>query len=233
VILLTELDKAVKEMIHIAGDISSKIGDLVEIGLSYAPYIGNALNYIKFKRFSKRLKEHEAKIRKIGQLASQSLLSEEYISQKIFPIVLADLIEEHEDAKVNYILNGFQNVFIEEKSEESMVINYFDTLRNLRYAHIRRLFYFAGLDSIYPEEFYFSGSELDAFVRSLDEQLKNLGLISFRRLTWGELGGQEFGRDKNDIVIRAYGEMFIKFIMDDPQLYDDLIKSKGKLRKND
>jgi hypothetical protein len=227
VILLTELDKAVKEVIHIAGDISSKIGDLVEIGLSYAPYIGNALNYIKFKRFSKRLKEHEAKIRKIGQLASQSLLSEEYINQRIFPVVLADLIEEHEDAKVNYILNGFQNVFIEEKSEESMVINYFDTLRNLRYAHIRRLFYFADLDSIYPEGFYFLGSELDAFVRSLDEQLKNLGLISFQ-LRVGELGGQEFDRSKDDVVIRSYGEMFIKFIMDDPQVYDDLIKLKEK-----
>ncbi|WP_420768743.1 hypothetical protein ACNR9V_03180 [Parageobacillus thermoglucosidasius] len=224
---MTELDKAVKEVIHIAGDISSKIGDLVEIGLSYAPYIGNALNYIKFKRFSKRLKEHEAKIRKIGQLASQSLLSEEYINQRIFPVVLADLIEEHEDAKVNYILNGFQNVFIEEKSEESMVINYFDTLRNLRYAHIRRLFYFADLAPIYPEGFYFLGSELDAFVRSLDEQLKNLGLISFQ-LRVGELGGQEFDRSKDDVVIRSYGEMFIKFIMDDPQVYDDLIKLKEK-----
>ncbi|NSL52962.1 hypothetical protein [Calidifontibacillus erzurumensis] len=214
---MSELDKVVKEVIATAGDISSKMGNLVEIGLSYAPYIGNALNSFKFKRFSKRLKEHEGQIRKIGQLASQSLLSMEYISHKVFPIVLADLIEEHEDAKVNYILNGFQNVFIEEKSEESVVINYFDTLRNLRYAHIRRLFYFADLDSIYPEESVLLDNELNAFVKSLDEQLKNLGLIGFR-LRFGEFEGKEFDRSKDDIVILTYGKMFIKFIMDDPEL---------------
>jgi hypothetical protein len=52
-------------------------------------------------------------------------------------------------------------------------------------------------------------------------------LIRFQ-LRWGELGGQEFGRDKSDIVIRAYGEMFMKCIMDDLQMYDDSIKLKEK-----
>ena len=108
--------------------ISPGFSKLLEQGMDFVPYIGRMYTNIKINRLQRRLNEHDEKLKKISMLSSYSKLSNEYITERIFPIVLGDLIEEHEDAKILLILNGFENVFIEENSQESVVISYFDTL---------------------------------------------------------------------------------------------------------
>lgn len=71
-------------------------------------------------------------MKRIDNLFASEKLGKDYIQERVGPIVLSDLIEEHEDAKILYLLQGFENVFINECKNESLVINYFDTLRRPR-----------------------------------------------------------------------------------------------------
>ncbi|NLM11340.1 MAG: hypothetical protein GX213_11305 [Clostridiaceae bacterium] len=117
--------------------------DMFKTSLQLVPNLTNIYQTIKIQRLQRRLKDNENKLKRISSLCSDSILSEKYITERIFPVVLSDLIEEHEEAKIELILNGFENVFIDEKHEESVVINLFDTLRTLRYIDIKRLLYLA------------------------------------------------------------------------------------------
>ncbi|MBZ6485058.1 hypothetical protein [Priestia aryabhattai] len=56
-------------------------------------------------------------------------------------IILLDLIEQDEDAKIFYLLASFENAFIDKKTNESLIINYFDTLRQLRYIDVKYMYY--------------------------------------------------------------------------------------------
>jgi len=116
---------------------------MFKTSLQLVPNLTNIYQTIKIQRLQRRLKDNENKLKRISSLCSDSILSEKYITERIFPVVLSDLIEEHEEAKIELILNGFENVFIDEKHEESVVINLFDTLRTLRYIDIKRLLYLA------------------------------------------------------------------------------------------
>src|SRR5690554_5027469 len=123
------MNKEFEIVLTAAKKVSAGMGELVEFGLEYVPFLGKALSFLKIRRLEKRIIEHTQQLSRISKLNASSSMSVEYIQERIFPIVLENLIEEHEDAKINLILNGFENVFIEEKTNESVVINFFDTLR--------------------------------------------------------------------------------------------------------
>jgi hypothetical protein len=199
----------IQELIQAASDINPAFGDLLEAGLEYMPYLGNLLQTIKFNRLKGRLDENSSKLESIGKLASETRLSLQYINERIFPIVLSDIYEEHEDAKVILIFNGFENVFIDEKSEESVVINYFDTLRSLRYVDIKRFFYLAGLMESYP--LYSLDSEEQALIRNIDRKLNSLGILTIKTKI-GEFQGMEFDNNPDDAVLTLYGRKFLEFM---------------------
>ncbi|MBY0088103.1 hypothetical protein [Brevibacillus brevis] len=189
-------------------DETSELYSLIDVGLSLAPYIGKVWQFVKFNRLERRVNEHQAQFLRINQLMHDTILSADYIKERIFPIVFEDLLEEHEDSKVNYILNGFQNIFREEKADESLVINYFDTLRELRYADIRRFFYFCGLDSDFPES---RSEDNEALKKSIEQKLFRLGLINFIT-RWDDNEGLDLPRSKDDVTLSLFGRNFLRFV---------------------
>lgn len=192
--------------------ISPGFSKLLEQGMDFVPYIGRMYTNIKINRLQRRLNEHDEKLKKISMLSSYSKLSNEYITERIFPIVLGDLIEEHEDAKILLILNGFENVFIEENSQESVVISYFDTLRSLRYADVVRLLYLAGRKDSYPLPII--ESDEHALIRNIDAKLKSLGLIGDISGFRFDASDKEEDTNKDDIIINLYCKKFLDFISD-------------------
>ncbi|MEJ8303120.1 hypothetical protein [Saccharibacillus sacchari] len=189
--------------------INNYFGGMLETTIEYAPYIGRMVQTVKINRVVRRMKEHENKIDKIAKLAADSLLTSEYISERIFPIIFCDLFEEHEEAKINLILNGFENVFIEENSNESVIINFYDTLRTLRYFDLKRLFYFA--NTIDETINYSEDSDVHAMTRSVNKKLENMGLINVSK-TWNDLDSGDSDKDREDIKISLYGQSFLNFI---------------------
>ncbi|TRY27437.1 hypothetical protein FOI68_03515 [Brevibacillus sp. LEMMJ03] len=185
--------------------------EVFEAGVFLAPYIGKAFQFQKFRRLEKRLQEHEHLLKQIEGSLSKPNIDIDFIKERVFPIVFEDLLEEHDDMKIQYILNGFKSVLDGPIYDEERILAYFDTLRGLRYLDIRRLGYFAGLDEIYPEGFYFIGSEMDALVNYADSKLANLSLIYVMR-TWGYIGGEGQELSRENVKLSPYGEYFIKFI---------------------
>ncbi|PFS09626.1 hypothetical protein COK55_27105 [Bacillus cereus] len=196
---------------------------LVSVGLDFIPFLSSFNNMRKFNRLERRMKESSAQLNRISQLSHNSALAEEYISQRIFPIVLTDLIEEHEDAKISLILTGFENVFIEEKIEESIVINYFDTLRNLRYKDIKRFLYLVGEIESYSLPII--DSEEEAFISNVDLKLERNGLITIQQVVSFDLKAiqaHEPARYETNhpanVRITPYGSRFLKFILSNEEI---------------
>ncbi|MFS0639186.1 hypothetical protein AB1K84_25260 [Mesobacillus foraminis] len=183
----------------------------LEFVLDYAPYLGPVIQRNKLNRANQRIEKHSDKLRYIQQLSSETRLSAEFIQEKIAPIVFTDFIEEHEDAKINYILTGFQNVFLEEKTNESIIYGYFDTLRALRYGDLRRLFYHAGLDVMYPSKEALQENEIITYTYGLDIKLRNQNLINIP-VTMGGLEGEEHFDEDRKYHLSSYGFEFVKFI---------------------
>ncbi|MDQ0046748.1 hypothetical protein J2T18_001020 [Paenibacillus polymyxa] len=199
------------EVIQEGGMINSYFGQILENGIDFVPYIGKLVQTVKINRLIRRFKEHDKKINFISDLAADSVLSSEYISQRIFPIIFSDLFEEHEDAKINLILNGFENIFIEQNSNELVIINFYDMLRSLRYLDLKRLFYLAGL----TEETitFVQGSDVHGLIRNIDRRLENNGLLNIKK-TLKDIGGSDSDKDRKDVEISLYGKKFLKFILE-------------------
>lgn len=185
--------------------------DTIGVAMEYAPYIGSVMRARKLNRFELRIKDHQQQLKEIAALYGYSRLSREYINERIAPIVFGDVLEEHEDAKINLILNGFQNVFLDEKSDESMIINYFDTLRGLRYEDVKRLFYLVKRIESYPLREY--DSEEYANLRYMDMKLERMGLVFIEKRI-GELQGKEYETDRGKVKTSMYGKRFLEFICD-------------------
>lgn len=175
-------------------------------------------NWRKFNRLEKRLKQHSNQLVRISQLCADAILSFEFINERVSPIVFGDLIEEHEDAKINLILNGFENVFIEENSSESVIISYFDTLRSLRYVDIKRLLYFTGKSDCYTTPDI--NSEEHAILENSDNKLISLGLIfkdKSRGIEFGVIYPEEktvTAYSKESVRTTKYADNFVEFISD-------------------
>ncbi|PFE56030.1 hypothetical protein CN318_12365 [Bacillus cereus] len=199
-----------QSILSAAKEIGSGVYSLFNTGLELTPYLGRMVQTVKFNRLSRRMDENSLQLNRIGQMSRESLLAEEYITQRIFPIVLADLIEEHEDAKFNLVLNGFENVFIEENGNESVVINYFDTLRNLRYKDVKRILYLSGTIDDFPQH-DLDGEEED-FIWSIDNKLERQGLVVVERTFEMYAGRGIKPGDRESVHLTPFGMRFLKFI---------------------
>lgn len=114
--------------------------EVIDIGLSAAPYLAKVYNAFKLRRFDKRIKENEEQIVRIKQ--KMNTLDEplkEMIQNTIFPYILDDLIEEHQDRKIEFILYGSEYIVYEEVEDQDYIISYYDVLRDLRIEDIKRL----------------------------------------------------------------------------------------------
>ncbi|MGP4074001.1 hypothetical protein ACTWQB_15860 [Piscibacillus sp. B03] len=190
--------------------VNEEVKMLFEQSFEYIPYLGSVLQNVKMNRFQRRLKEESYKINNISKLMAETNLANEYITERIFPIVLSDMIEEHEDAKFNLILNGFLNVFIEEEHEESILLTHFDTLRSIRYMDFRRL----SILSYRPISEEFPLENNIAITKRIDNKLVTLGLIAIPTY-FGEMDMLNDPNKVGDIQLTPYGKEFLNFITED------------------
>ncbi|MET3689593.1 hypothetical protein ABIC37_005143 [Priestia megaterium] len=204
----------------ISNNIGESLANTFGVASDLIPFgsvITNILSTRKFNRLKRRLDENELLLMDISYLVGRSKLAKEFIDEKIAPLVLTSLIEEHEDAKIVYLLNGFRNVFIDENISESMFYNYIDTLNSLRYADLKRLNYFAELDTPYDGDIYFLGSEYEVYLRSIDSKLSNLYLIDIMG-RYGGLSGPRLENSLENVRLSPYGVNFLKFVNSDEDI---------------
>jgi bifunctional DNA-binding transcriptional regulator/antitoxin component of YhaV-PrlF toxin-antitoxin module len=153
-----ELSHTLKEMMGISP--GSQLEFIFESVSQVAPYVGKVITAYKIHRLEKRFKEHETRIKNIQQKIewlSPELI--EFVKGRVFPFVLEDLLNEAQDQKVEFILNGFEVVIEKEFTEEDKIISYFDILRQLRVDELMSLLN-------YDYEYF----------RMMEEKRKNIGL---------------------------------------------------------
>ena len=206
---------------YIGDELTEFIGTVID----YVPYLGNINKSIKMNRATRRIKEHAESLKRIDQLFKESTLPLDYIQEKIGPIILSDLIEEHEDAKITYILHGFENIFINERKNESIIINYYDTLRSLRYEDIRKLYFYAGITNDNFEG-VLEGSEEEAFSQHLYSKLERYHLVAnIATIKSMQLGASALKEEERNVVLTNYGLNLIKFItldFDEKKYFDKI-----------
>lgn len=185
---------------------------ILEAGFELAPYLSKFLQTKKINRLNTRLNNHIDQLKRIDKLFSNAKISSEFIQEKIGPIVLSDLIEEHEEAKMVYLLNGFENVFINENTNESLIINYYDTLRELRYEDIRRLYYYAAITDELPLDKEMN-NELIIMQKQIYSKLERLYIVkSAKTYASIQYGSEELNDDERRVELTTYGANFVKFI---------------------
>lgn len=186
----TEKKIGITELLGIDPD--SNISNLIEGATDYIPYIGKVYNAIKWNRLQARLKKIEDRITSLSSslVANENGLLNKFIRTQAFPIALEQLLEEHEEEKVDLIMNGIEFVYKEEIRDESKILIYFDVLQELRVDELKRLMKH-GRNSVryktiadYNEENYPSKDEdivkfreNQSYLFYIDNHLEKLGLI--------------------------------------------------------
>jgi len=219
--IMTNFFKVTKEQIGEEATV------LFEYALDLAPYLGKFLQARKIWRAEKRIKEHSKQLKEIQKLYSSEILSRDFIQERVGPIFLADFIEEHEDAKIVYILNGVENIFINNNTDESLIIYYYDTLRELRYEDIRKLYYYSAITDD-PYSNITLNSPRAALSQQIYIKLEKLYLIKSAK-TYNALqhGPEMLSEEDRRVELTDYGKEFIKFISKD----FDIEKYEDKIRK--
>lgn len=221
----------------------SVLSPFIEGAWELMPYFGKVYNAIKMNRLKDRIIKLE---RRLGKLASDLVVSEnellnEFIRKQAFPIVLDKLLEEHQEEKIDLIMNGIEYIYKEGITKENKMLIYFDVLHELRVAEIKRLLEYSKEGKEYlrksgqrfndlpedPEELakYF---ENEGYIAYIDNHLEKLGLIDTgirpSHETQSEMfetlnsmvdsrgrRGRGFRKDDPQIKLTQFGKDFIKF----------------------
>jgi hypothetical protein len=184
--------------------------EILGIALEYTPIVKDFLNARKVNRAVRRIEKNCNQITKLNALNGLTKNSIEFYAEKVLPIVLEDFYNEHEDAKIYYLLNGVYNIILEEQKNESVIYSYLETLRNLHYSDIRRLLYCAGID----RDDYFSRPEMNPLLKKTENKLEKEGLLILPISNLIPQHIMYFQTDigLNDIRVTEYGANFLNFI---------------------
>jgi hypothetical protein len=143
------------------------------------------------------------------------LNEEEYrfVEESVFPLVFENIIEETEDEKIKYIINGFESVIENKITDQEIVLSYLDVIKELRVIDIEHLFkqttQYRDLISKEKQKLEIDLSEMgrrrNALTTYIHNKLEQLGLI--QTVTFDEVPPEE-GR------VTKFGYNFIDFIKD-------------------
>lgn len=117
--------------------VTSMTGDLlVDAGSSFIPGVSGAVQNYKRTRFEKNIKtfteELQTKIEDIRvNLESKSDEQKIQIDQ-LFQFVLDYVIDEQQEEKIQYMVNGFVNITEHDHVSTDFVLTYYDVLKELR-----------------------------------------------------------------------------------------------------
>lgn len=126
-------------------DLESSTGLIVDGAIEYgtmlAPYIGSVMNIIKFRRIESRLQKHSEELAELrNSLLTLDSNFQQFIRERVFPLVIENIYEETQEEKIGVIFNGLTGVIKNKIADEDLIITYFDVLNELRIAEIQHLF---------------------------------------------------------------------------------------------
>lgn len=201
-------------IVEIGFNEESIVYSLFDTGLDFVPYLSKIIQIRKINRLENRLKEHQVILSEISTLLMNDNFSLNFIKERVFPIVLEDLIEEHEGLKIKFVLEGFKNVLNEYSLEESEILALFDTLRGVRIFDLQYLFRF----DLYSEV----GKLKNEYIREQSELVTPLEVNTIYKLirfslirelkvfTYGEDGKTDV--HESGLVLTSYGKRFCEFL---------------------
>lgn len=193
---------------NISKFISESHIDMPEIGELTSDFISESViscffGIINTRNLNKRLRVHEEKINNIWLSANNSA-SREFFTMKLTPIVFEKIINEHEDDKIDFILNGFENCVKNEITDLDKILFYFDIISDLRLLELRRFISYSKVFNVnrLSEE----NSEEAMMLKSIDEKLHREGLIAFPEFIGGpNLSEPAILSDKGKFLLKFMG----------------------------
>ncbi|WP_238651791.1 hypothetical protein [Paenibacillus piscarius] len=204
------------------------------------PFIGKALSVYKMNRFNKRLKRIENRLLNLtySLRENEDALLNSVFQKIVLPVTLNDVLEEHEEEKIDLILNGIEYIYKNKIDNTSEILIYFDVLRELRVNELKELYKYT-LPEEKPkkrEKFKYKKITIDednelkkngAFRSYIENHLEKLDLVdstAILKISILEDLTQEDTRD-NFFKTRAkkgltpFGKHFIEFINLDVKIY--------------
>lgn len=200
----------------------SVVYSLVDSSIEAIPIIGKIHNAYKMRRLQKRVSQHEEKLKQLSITMHENgnKLLDEFIRQKAFPIVLDEMLSEHEEEKIDLVINGLEYTYKEEITEVSKLLVYFDVLRELRVEELKKLLTHSEhykrhweptlkMSLVHPDdrEGIKKQREVQGLKAYIDNHLATLGLTTTKEIT------EEYGLEtiSREIVLTEFGEHFIDF----------------------
>ncbi|MEK5085214.1 hypothetical protein [Bacillus sp. FSL H8-0515] len=130
----TAADIAKESVASMAGDF------LIDVGSSLVPGISGAVQGYKRARFERNIKifaeDLHSKIEEVRiNLESKTIEQKEQIDQ-LFQYVLDYVIDEQQEEKIQYMVNGFVNITEHDYVSNDFILTYYDVLKELRMVDI-------------------------------------------------------------------------------------------------
>lgn len=224
----SEIVKNLRNLVGLDNDVP---GLPIETIVEAAPVIGKILTSFKIHRLSKRLEIYAEKINELS-LKVTSIDDEKFVDllkDFLFPAILQQLLEEDEDNKIGYFLDGFGNVIDNRNVNESSLLILFDTLRELRFIEIEYLITLSSTYKNYCMKYReknnkkvnnpFKNENFETIRPAIESKLERLGLINrSNSLSHQEMLktlDREFGRvlrrssDSSKVELTKFGNHFL------------------------
>lgn len=148
-----------------------------------APIISNLMTSFKIYRLKNRLEKHEIKLKELSEkvVVIEDEKFVDILKNFLFPSILQQLLDEDEDNKIGYFLDGFGNVIDSRVIDESEILILYDTLKNLRFIEIEYLISFSRAYKNYHRgkeiKDYFKEDNFSKIKQPIENKLENIGLI--------------------------------------------------------
>ncbi|MFF5993721.1 hypothetical protein AAGS61_03050 [Lysinibacillus sp. KU-BSD001] len=153
---------------------------------NFIPVLSSLMNWVDHRNFKIRIEEHEEKIKKIFLSIPEDKF--EFIFTKVTPLVFEKIIKDHEDDKVDLLLNGFENCVENDVTDYDEILYYFDMISSLRVYEIKRLFSYYNINEEEPVEIINHTSK-GMLLKAADRKLNDLNLVKFGSSTdWQSFG---------------------------------------------
>lgn len=199
----------------------STLHGLIESSLEVVPIIGKIHNSYKMMRLQKRVTENEKRLTalSITMYENENKLLNEFIRERAFPIVLDELLGEHEEEKIDLVINGLEYMYNESITELSKILVYFDVLRELRVEELKKLITF----SDHYQRYWRPKLDLNLFSREdregrkkyrenqgykayIDNHLETLGLTTKK-----DIASEYKETISHELILTEFGKNFIEF----------------------
>ena len=217
-----KIKEKIKDSFDIAlGGGASLMGGLLSDTIvgQVAPGVMTTILAYKQKRSEKRIMNalDEFKNRFNNMEAQLKDMNEDdmnFIRNKALPIMFDFIINEQQEEKVKFIVNGMENIVTYKITDEDLILNYFDVLNELRVFDIKELLDINNSNVEVEGSVSVSSTQInetEAVRRHIFKKLQKHDLIAINE-TWGEAGGEEYTIDKKRAKTSVFGGNFIKFI---------------------